>query len=150
VKAIVCTEYGPPDVLQLKEVEKPTPKEDEVLVKVHAASVNAADLETLRGTWSVRFGGPLRPMYKILGSDIAGRVEAVGRNVKQFQPGDEVWGDLSFPYGLGAFAEYVCVAENALALKPASMTFEQAATYPQSSLCRVFAIKDRFGQVTRF
>ena len=112
MKAIVCTKYGPPDVLQLKEVEKPTPKEDEALVKVHAASLNAADLETLRGTWVVRIGGPLKPMYKILGADIAGRVEAVGRNVKQFQPGDEIWGDLSFPLGFGTFAEYVCVPEN--------------------------------------
>ncbi len=95
MKAIVYTKYGPPDVLQLKEVEKPTPKDNEVLVKVHAASVNAADVETQRGVFIVRIGGPLKPMYKILGSDIAGRVEAVGRNVKQFQPGDEVFGDLS-------------------------------------------------------
>jgi len=114
VKAIVCTEYGSPDVLQLKEVPKPTPDDDKVLVKIHAASVNAADLETLRGVFIVRMAAPFRPMYKILGSDIAGRVEPVGRNVTQFQPGDEVWGDLSFPHGLGAFAEYVCAAENAL------------------------------------
>jgi len=84
MKAIVCTKYGPPDVLQLKEVEKPTPKDNEVLVKVHAASVNAADLETLRGVFIVRIVGPLKPMYKILGTDIAGQVEAVGRKVKQF------------------------------------------------------------------
>lgn len=146
MKAIVCTKYGPPDVLQLKEVAKPTPKDDEVLAKVHAASLNAADLEILRGTWSARFGGPLRPMYKIPGSDIAGRVEAVGRNVKQFQPGDEIWGDLSFPYGFGTFAEYVCVSENALALKPASMTFEEAATYPQSAIISLQTLRDK-GQV---
>jgi len=133
MKAIVCTKYGSPDVLQLKEVEKPTPKEEEVLVKVHAASVNAADLETLRGVFIVRIVGPLKPMYKILGTDIAGRVEAVGRNVKQFQPGDEIWGDLS-AYGWGAFAEYVSVPENALRLKPASMTFEEAAAYPQAAV----------------
>ena len=95
MKAIVCPEYGPPDVLQLQDVDKPTPQDDEVLVRVHAASLNAADFETMRGTWSARFGGPLRPMYKILGSDLAGRIESVGRNVKQLQPGDEVWGDLS-------------------------------------------------------
>jgi NADPH:quinone reductase-like Zn-dependent oxidoreductase len=112
MKAIVCTKYGPPEVLELEEVEKPTPKEDEVLVKVHAASLNAADFEFLRGTFLVRIGGPLKPMYKILGADIAGRVEAVGVNVKQFQPGDEVFGDLSV-CGFGAFAEYVCVPENA-------------------------------------
>jgi len=82
-----------------------------------------------------RFGGPLRPMYKILGSDIAGRVEAVGRNVKQFKPGDEIWGDLSYPpHSYGAFAEYVCVPENALRLKPASMTFEEAAAIPTAAV----------------
>jgi NADPH:quinone reductase-like Zn-dependent oxidoreductase len=128
VKAIVYTRYGSPDVLQFEEVEKPAPKEDEVLVKIHAASVNAGDLETLRGEWSARFGGPFRPINKIPGTDLAGRVEAVGVNVKQYQPGDDVWGDLSYPYGFGSFAEYVCVSEDALALKPASMTFEEAAT----------------------
>jgi NADPH:quinone reductase-like Zn-dependent oxidoreductase len=133
MKAIVCTKYGPPDVLQLKEVEKPVPKDNEALVKVHAASLNAADLETLRGVFVIRIAAPLKPMYRILGTDIAGRVEAVGRNVKQFQPGDEIWGDLS-EYGWGAFAEYVCVPENALRLKPASMTFEEAAAYPQAAV----------------
>jgi len=134
MKAIVCTKYGTPDVLELREVEKPTPNEDEALVKVHAASLNAADLEILRGTWSARFTGPLKPMHKILGSDIAGRIEVVGRNVKHFRPGDEIWGDLSFPLGFGAFAEYVCVPENALRLKPASMTFEEAAAVPSAAV----------------
>ncbi len=146
MKAIVCTKYGSPDVLQLKEVAKPTPKDDEVLVKVHAASVNAGDLETLRGMWAARFGGPLRPQYKIPGTDVAGRVEAVGRNVKQFQPGDDVWGDLSFPYGFGSFAEYVSVSENALAPKPASMTFEEAATYPHSAIIVLQSLRDK-GQI---
>ena len=143
MKAIVCTRYGPPDVLQLQEVEKPTPKEDEALVRVHAASVNAADAEILRGMWAARFGGPLRPQHKIPGSDIAGTVEAVGRNVKQFQPGDDIWGDLSFPYGYGTFAEYVCVSENALTLKPASMTFEEASTYPQSAIISLQSLRDK-------
>ena len=143
MKAIVYTEYGSPDVLQLKEVEKPTPREDEALVRVHAASLNAADVEILRGTWAARFGGPLRPQHKIPGSDIAGTVEAVGRNVKQFQPGDDIWGDLSFPYGYGTFAEYVCVSENALALKPASMTFEEASTYPQSAIISLQTLRDK-------
>jgi NADPH:quinone reductase-like Zn-dependent oxidoreductase len=134
MKAIVCTKYGTPDVLELKEVGKPTPREDEALVRIHAASLNAADLEYLRGTWSARFGGPLRPARKILGSDIGGRIEAVGRNVKQFRPGDEIWGDLSFPLAYGAFAEYVCVPENALRLKPAGMTFEQAAAVPSAGV----------------
>src|SRR3990170_4223299 len=132
MKAIVYTEYGPPDVLQHKEVEKPTAKDNEVLVKVHAASVNAADWHLLRADpFLVRLmgGGLLKPKNKILGADIAGRVEAVGRNVKQFQPGDEVFGDLS-GCGWGGFAEYVCARENALASKLASMTFEQAAAVP--------------------
>ncbi len=128
MKAIVQTEYGSPDVLQLKEIPKPAPKGDEVLVKIHAASLNAADFEIMRGTWTARLGGPFRPGNKILGSDLAGRVEAVGRTVKQLKLGDAVWGDLSFPYGYGTFAEYVSVSEKALAKKPASMTFEEAST----------------------
>lgn len=127
MKAIIRTRYGSPDVLQLEEVEKPTLKDNEVLVKIHAASVNVDDLEHLRGTIAVRLIGPLKPKYKILGSDIAGRVEAVGRNVKQFKSGDEVFGDLT-EYGFGAFAEYLCVPENGLVLKSASMTFEEAST----------------------
>jgi len=147
MKAIVYQKYGPPEVLQLKEVEKPTPKDNEVLVKVHAASLNAADFEILRGAWSARFTGPLKPRYKIPGSDIAGRVEAVGRNVKQFQPGDEVFGDL-FMCGFGAFAEYVCVPENVLAQKPASMTFDEAATYPQAALIALQGLRDK-GQIQK-
>jgi NADPH:quinone reductase-like Zn-dependent oxidoreductase len=143
MKAIVQTEYGSPDVLELKEVEKPAPKDDEVLVKVCAASVNAADVEILRGDWAARFGGPLRPQHKIPGSDLAGRVESVGSNVKQFQPGDEVWGDLSFPYSHGTFAEYVCVSENALTIKPVSMTFEEASTYPQSAIISLQSLRDK-------
>jgi NADPH:quinone reductase-like Zn-dependent oxidoreductase len=85
-------------------------------------------------------------MYQILGSDIAGRVEAVGSNVTQFQPGDEVWGDLSFPHGLGAFAEHVCATENALAPKPPSMTFEEAASYPQAAIVALQSLRDK-GQI---
>ncbi len=105
MKAIVCTKYGPPDVLQLKEVDKPTPKDDEVLIKVHAASANPADWHLLRATpfFARLMAGLLKPKYKILGSDIAGRVDAVGRNVKQFHPGDEVFGD-RFACGWGGFA----------------------------------------------
>ncbi len=134
MKAIVCTKYGSPDVLQFKEVKKPVPKDNEVLVSVHATSLNAADMETLRGDLVVRITAPLKPMYKILGSDIAGRIEAVGRNVKHFQPGDEVWGDLSYPHNYGAFAEYVSVPESALRLKPTSMTFEEAAAIPTAAI----------------
>jgi NADPH:quinone reductase-like Zn-dependent oxidoreductase len=143
MKAIVCTEYGSPDILRLEEVAKPVPKEDEVLVKVHATSLNAADFETLRGTWSARFGGPIKPMHKILGTDLAGTVEAAGRNVDHFQPGDEVWGDLSFPFGFGTFAEYVAVSQNALALKPASMSFEEASTYPQAGIIPLQTLRDK-------
>ena len=112
MKAIVYTKHGPPDILQLKEVEKPSPKEDEALVEVCAASVNAADVEFLRGDFWARVFGLQIPKPEILGSDIAGRIAAVGRNVKQFQPGDEIWGDLSL-HGFGAFAEYACIPEKA-------------------------------------
>ena len=143
MKAIVCAKYGSPDVLQLKEVTKPIPKDNEALVKVHATSVNAADLETLRGEFIIRMTAPVRPMYKILGSDLAGRIESVGKNVKQYQPGDDIWGDLSFPYGFGAFAEYVCVPENALRLKPASMTFEEAAAVPTAAVVALQHLRDK-------
>lgn len=142
MKAIVRTEYGPPDVLQLKDVERPAPKDNEVLIEVHAASVNASDWELLRGKpfWA-RLWGFVRPKFKILGSDIAGRVEAVGRNVKQFQPGDEVFGDIFGSWG--GFAEYVCAREDALVLKPAGLTFEEAAAVPQSAVIALQGLRDR-------
>jgi len=144
MKAIVCQKYGAPDVLQLKEVEKPVPKDNEVLIKVHAASVNDWDWGLLRGKPFMNrlIFGLLKPKDKILGGDIAGRVEAVGRNVKQFQPGDEVFGDLS-SCGFGAFAEHVCARENALVLKSASMTFEEAAAYPQAGILALQGLRDK-------
>jgi len=147
MKAMVFHNYGSPDVLKLEEVEKPTPREDEVLIKVHAASINDWDWELLRGKPFVNrlLFGLLKPKIKILGVDIAGRVEAVGRNVKQFQPGDEVFGDIS-GCGWGGFAEYVCVPENALVLKPASMTFEEAAAIPQAAMLAVQGLRDK-GQI---
>jgi NADPH:quinone reductase-like Zn-dependent oxidoreductase len=131
MKAIVCTRYGSSDGLQLKEVEKPTPTDNGVLVQVHAASINKADLYLLRHPNVVRLvGGQLRkPKRKILGTDVAGRVEAVGRNVKQFHPGDEVFGGAS-----GSFAEYVCAREDSLVLKPANVTFEESATVPVAGI----------------
>jgi NADPH:quinone reductase-like Zn-dependent oxidoreductase len=145
MKAIVYTKYGPPEVLQLKEVAKPTPKDDEVLIKVQAVSVNRSDWEGLKGKpLYARLGGLLRPRQQRLGSDIAGRVEMAGRNIRRFQPGDEVFGDL-LPR-LGGFAEYVCAGESALALKPASMTFEQAAAIPQAAVIALQGIRDK-GQV---
>jgi NADPH:quinone reductase-like Zn-dependent oxidoreductase len=134
MKAIVCTKYGPPEVLEFIDVEKPIPKDDEALVKVHATSLNAADFETMRGEFVVRIAAPLRPMNKILGTDVAGRIEAVGGNVKQFEPGDDIWGDLSFPLSNGTFAEYVCIPEKSLRLKPASMTYEEAAAVPTAAV----------------
>ncbi|GAJ11877.1 unnamed protein product, partial [marine sediment metagenome] len=144
MKAIVCTKYGPPDVLQLKEVDKPTPKDNEALVKVRAASLNATDFEYLRGVFIARlvYKGLLKPKNTILGTDIAGQVEAVGRNVTQFQPDDEIWGDLSV-CGFGAFAEYVCVPENVLRLKPASMTFEEAAAIPTAAVLALHNLCDK-------
>jgi NADPH:quinone reductase-like Zn-dependent oxidoreductase len=146
MKAIVCTKYGPPDVLQLKEVAKPTPKDNEVLVEVHAASVNDWDWGLLRGKPFVNrlLFGLRKPKVKILGCDIAGRVEAVGRNVKQFQPGDEVFGDIS-GCGMGGFAEYVCARENVLAQKSASMTYEEAAVVPQAAVLALQGL--RKGQI---
>lgn len=141
MKAIVRTKYGPPEILQLKEVERPTPTDDEVLIKVHAVSVNRSDWETLRGTpLYARVGG----FHQILGSDIAGRVEMAGRNITRFRPGDEVFGDIL--RRMGGFAEYVCARERSLALKPASLTFEQAAAIPQAAVIALQGIRDK-GQV---
>ena len=145
MKAIVYTKYGTPDALELKEVDKPIPKEDEVLIKVCAVSINDWDWALLHGDFINRMiNGLLKPKIKILGSDIAGRIEAVGKNVRKFQPGDEVYGDLSGSWG--GFAEYVCARENALALKPASMTFEQAAAIPQAAMLAVQGLIDK-GQI---
>jgi NADPH:quinone reductase-like Zn-dependent oxidoreductase len=144
MKAIVYTEYGPPEVLQLKEVEKPAPKDDQVLVKIHAASVNYPDWSLLRGKpFLIRLmtGGLLKPKYKVLGSDVAGRVEVVGRNAKQFQPGDEVFGDIS-ECGFGGFAEYVSVPENILALKPTNIAFEDAAAAPMAAVVALQGLRD--------
>ena len=132
MKAIVCDRYGLPNVLRLEEVERPAPRDNQVLVKVHASSLNAADFEILGGAVSARIGGPIRPRNRIPGSDVAGRVVAVGRNIKRLKKGDAVFGDL-FTCGFGAFAEYVAVPEDALMLKPDSISFEDAATLPQAA-----------------
>jgi NADPH:quinone reductase-like Zn-dependent oxidoreductase len=148
MKAIVNEKYGSPDVLQFKEVAKPTPKDNEVLVKVHAASVNAAELHFLRADpFLMRFMGfgLLKPKHTILGAAMAGRVEAVGRNVKQLQPGDEIFGDLT-RCGWGAFAEYVCASEDALALKPANVTFEEAAAVPLAAVTALQGLRAK-GQI---
>jgi NADPH:quinone reductase-like Zn-dependent oxidoreductase len=144
MKAIVYTEYGLPDVLHLQELARPTPKEDEVLVEVHAASVNAYDWHLLTADiFLVRFSAGLRkPKHRILGADISGRVESVGGNVQQLRPGDEVFGDIS-SCGCGGFAEYVSVPESALALKPVRLSFEQAAAVPMAAVTALQGLRDQ-------
>jgi len=145
MNAMVYQRYGSPDVLQLQEVNKPSPGDNEVLVNIRASSLNAWDWDLVRGRpYLTRLGGPRKPRYKILGADIAGRVEAVGGNVKTLNPGDEVFGDIS-GCGWGGFAEHTCAREDALALKPASMTFEQAAAVPQAAVLALQGL--RKGQV---
>ncbi|NLT36564.1 MAG: NAD(P)-dependent alcohol dehydrogenase [Methanomassiliicoccus sp.] len=132
MKALVCDTYGPPDLLRLEEVERPVARDDQVLVKVHASSLNAADVEILGGAFSARIRGPLKPRHMILGSDVAGRVVEIGKKIRQFRIGDPVFGDL-FTCGFGAFAEYVAIPEHALMKKPESVSFEAAATLPQAA-----------------
>ena len=145
MKAVVYTRYGSPDVLRFTDVEKPTPKDNEVLVKVQAVSLNRSDWEALQGKPAyARIMGPLRPRHHILGSDIAGRVEATGRATTRFQPGDEVFADILS--SMGGFAEYVCVPERALAPMPAGMTYEQAAALPQAGVIALQGIWEK-GQV---
>jgi NADPH:quinone reductase-like Zn-dependent oxidoreductase len=147
MKAIVYTKYGSADVVQLKEIEKPAPKDDEVLVKVLAASANAYDWHFLSADiFLIRFGGGFfKPKNTRLGADLAGRVEAIGKNVQQFKPGDEVYGDIG-AWGNGAFAEYVSVPEKAFALKPSNLSFEQAAAVPMAGLTALQGLRDA-GQI---
>jgi NADPH:quinone reductase-like Zn-dependent oxidoreductase len=142
MKAVLYTAYGPPDVLQLREIEKPSPKENEVLVRVHASSINAIEWRRFtmpRFVTRAVFGKGIRkPKNMSIGGDFAGRVEAVGANVKQFQPKDDVFGIKA-----GAFAEYVCVAEKHLALKPANVSFEAAAAVPLAALTALQALRNQ-------
>jgi NADPH:quinone reductase-like Zn-dependent oxidoreductase len=146
MKAIVCPKFGPPDVLKLEEVETPTPQENEVLVKIHASSLNSMDVEILRGKWQPFF--MKKPRFKILGTDIAGKVHEIGSNIKQFQIGDEVFGDTS-TISHSAFAEYVCVPEEKLRSKPENLTFEEAATIPQSAVAALQGLRNK-KQILRF
>ena len=150
MKAIVCTEYGPPEVLQLKEIEKPTPKDNEVLIRVYATSVTTGDCNA-RGFVFIPPGlGPLarlmlglrKPKKAILGADLAGEIEAVGKDVRLFKEGDQVYGIDG--NGLGAYAEYKCMSEaGALAIKPANMTYEEAAAIPFGALTALFFLRDK-------
>ena len=146
MKAIFYEKYGSPDVLQLKEVEKPIFEHDEVLVKVQAASITYGDLAAVKGEpFMVRFSLGLRePKYKTPGKDVAGEVEAVGENIKEFKVGDAVFGDLS-ECGWGAFAEYVSVPSDAIVKKPANISFEEAAAVPESAVVALQGL--RLGQV---
>ena len=151
MKAIICTKYGSPDVLQLNEVAKPVPQDDEELIKIHAASINSRDWRFMRAKpFFIRLmpGDLLRPKNKILGADVAGRVEAIGRNVRQFKPGDEVFGYLPSATGRGTFAEYVCAKENLITLKPANLTFEQAAAVPEAAMTALQGLRDN-GNIQR-
>lgn len=145
MQAIICTKYGSPDVLQLQDVAKPAPEADEVLIKIQAASINARDWRFMRAQpFFIRLkpGGLLQPKNRTLGGDVAGRVEAVGHNVQQFKPGDEVFGYLPSATGRGTFAEYVCAKENLIASKPTNLSFEQAAAVPVAALTALRGLRD--------
>lgn len=133
MKAIVWTRYGPPEVLELQDVPRPVPKESEVLVKVHAASINSWDWEIFIARYSLSTPKKVKDKYRVLGCDVAGVVEGVGRKVTQFKAGDEVFGDMS-RYGFGGFAEYACANEKAFSLKSRKISFEEAAAIPQASV----------------
>ena len=148
MKAIVYTKYGPPsEVLELQEVAKPTPGDDEVLVKIHASSVNYGDNALVRGKPLIArlWSGLQKPKHHIPGGDIAGQVEAVGRDVKQFKPGDEVYGDIG-AHGFGAYAQYASAPEKALALKPVNISYAEAATAPQYAVVALQGLRDQ-GQI---
>jgi len=145
MKAIVYTRYGSADVLQLTVVDKPVPEDDEVLVKIHAASVNAADWRLMRADPFLArlFTGLFKPTrFQVLGADIAGRIEAVGRNAVQFKLGDEVFGDMANS-NFGGFAEYKCARESELMLKPANLSFEEAAAVPLAALTALHGLRDK-------
>jgi NADPH:quinone reductase-like Zn-dependent oxidoreductase len=140
MKAVVYYRYGSPDVLQCVDIEKPTAGDNEVLIKIRAAAVNPLDWHFMRGTpYFVRImTGLLKPKVPRLGIDVAGKVEAVGRNVTQFKPGDEVFGACR-----GAFADYACASEPALAMKPENVTFEQAASVRVAALTALQGLRDK-------
>ncbi len=147
MKAMVCTRYGPPEVLRLQEIAKPSPAHNEVLVRIHAASVNPLDSFTIRGPLAFLpvLAGLLKPKSLVPGADIAGRVEAVGKDVKQFHPGDEVFGGLFGGKSTGAFAEFACATANKLALKPANVSFEEAAAVPIAAITALQGLRDKGG-----
>lgn len=145
MKAVVYKKYGPPiEVLKYTEIDKPVPKDNEVLIKVHASSLNKADYLTTKGKpFLIRMMmGFFKPKNIIPGIDIAGTIESVGKNITRFKPGDEIYGDI-YESGLGAFAEYVCAKEDSLALKPKGTSFEEAATLPVAAITALQAVRDK-------
>jgi NADPH:quinone reductase-like Zn-dependent oxidoreductase len=148
MKGFIHTQYGAPDVLELIEMEKPAPKDDQVLVRIHAASLNAYDWHLVTADiFLVRLagGGLLKPKDTSVGADIAGVVEAVGPDVTQFKPGDEVYGDIAGSGNSGC-AEYACARAQALAPKPANLSFEQAAAVPMAGITALQGLRDK-GQI---
>jgi NADPH:quinone reductase-like Zn-dependent oxidoreductase len=147
MRAAIQDRYGQPDVVRLEEIEKPVPPDDELLVRVHAASVNRADLDgiTPRPVFVRLIFGLRAPRNHRIGLDVAGVVESVGRSVTRFRPGDQVFGDM-FAFGMGAFAEYVCAPEKAFASIPTGMTFEEAATLPHSAILALQGLRLRNGR----
>lgn len=142
MRAVTYHRYGPPEVLSVSDLPKPVPKDDEVLIRVRASSLNSWDWDLLVGSALGRIGGPFRPPYTILGADVAGVVEAVGANVTRFAPGDAVMGDLS-ESGWGALAEYVCARAPFLTIKPEGLSFEEAAAIPQAGGLALQGLRDR-------
>jgi len=145
MKAIICPKYGSPEVLQLQEIEKPVPQEDEVLIRIYAASINARDWRFMRAKpFFVRLmpGSLFHPKNMVLGVDFAGQVEAAGSKVEQFKPGDEVFGYMPTTSGHGTFAEYVCAKENLVACKPANLTYAQAAAVPLAAMTALQGLRD--------
>lgn len=146
MKGLVYSKYGGPEVLEFKDIDKPVPKDGEVLVRIHASALNAYDWHLMTADiFLVRLmgGGLFKPKTRVPGADIAGRIEAVGANVRQFQPGDAVFGDIAGSGGGGGLAEFACARETALAPMPANLSFEEAAAAPMAAVTALQGLRDK-------